>query len=122
MMASTSERLSARDVSRAERIGQLNDELRRNGVGGQIVITRGVQELAATNVAELLKAIASFDQFEPGNDPYGERDFGMFDFQGHELMWKIDYYSDADFRFGSADPSNPDLTHRVLTVMLAEEY
>jgi hypothetical protein len=121
-MATTLESNCAHPVPRAERIAQLNDELRQKGRGGQIVITRGVHELTGANVTELLTTLASFAQFDCDSDPHGERDFGVFDFQGRELMWKIDYYSDAEFRFGSNDPSNPDVTHRVLTVLLAEEY
>lgn len=37
------------------------------------------------------------------------------------VFWKIDAY-DRDLRFASPDPSNPAVTVRVLTVMLAEGY
>lgn len=106
----------------AEHIAQLNDELRKSGRGGQIVITRGVHELTGADIGDLLTAVAAFNRFDCDCDPYGERDFGAFDFKGRKLMWKIDYYSDATFRFGSNDPADPDITHRLLTVLLAEEY
>jgi hypothetical protein len=121
-MATTLEQSCTHEVPRAERIGRLNDELRTKGRGGQIVITRGVHELTSADVADLLQALAAFSDFDTDSDPHGERDFGMFDFRGRELMWKVDYYADAEFRYGSNDPADPDATHRVLTVLLAEEY
>jgi hypothetical protein len=121
-MATTVQPKCATEVPRAERIAQLNDQLRINGSGGQVIITRGVHALTGADVSGLLKALAGFDEFDADSDPHGERDFGVFDFGGSELMWKIDYYSDADLRFGSDDPSNPDVTQRVLTILLAEEY
>lgn len=121
-MATTAQAKHADGLPRAERIAQLNDELRTRGAGGQVMITRGVHALTGADVSGLLKALAAFDEFDADSDPHGERDFGVFDFAGSELMWKIDYYSDADLRFGSNDPSNPDVTQRVLTILLAEEY
>ena len=37
------------------------------------------------------------------------------------LFWKIDYF-DKRMEYGSEDPTNPDTTTRVLTIMLAEDY
>jgi hypothetical protein len=121
-MATTIEQSCTQEIPRAERIARLNDELRINGRGGQIVITRGVHGLTGADVADLLQALAAFSDFDTDSDPHGERDFGMFDFRGRELMWKVDCYADAELRFGSDDAADPDATHRVLTVLLAEEY
>ena len=55
------------------------------------------------------------------NDPHGEHDFGSFALAGRKFFWKIDAY-DADMQFGSEDPTDPEKTTRVLTIMLAEEY
>ena len=108
-------------LPRGEAIARLNDQLRINACGGQLLMTRGVQEIGDFDAPELLDALAKFDQFDPFNDPHGERDFGCLDLWGAELLWKIDYYS-PDLLFGSDDPANSTHTHRVLTVLLAEEY
>ena len=54
-------------------------------------------------------------------DPHGEHDFGSFELVNRKFFWKIDYY-DERCEFGSEDPSDPKLTTRVLTLMLATEY
>lgn len=111
-----------RSIPRAERIARINDLLRKNSMGGQIVVTRGVQDLVKFNVTELFAALRSYDDFDAMNDPHGERDFGAIDLWGAEMLWKIDYYYDAELRFGSDDPADASMTQRVLTVLLAEEY
>ena len=55
------------------------------------------------------------------NDPYGEHDFGLIEVAGHRVMFKIDYY-DLSLCGHSADPADPLMTRRVLTIMLAGEY
>ena len=57
----------------------------------------------------------------PDNDPYGEHDFGAFEYENHKLFWKIDYYN-TDLTGGSPDASDPKVTTRVLTIMLRDEY
>jgi hypothetical protein len=112
---------SPHETPRAERIGRLNDQLRKTGEGGQIMITRGVQALAGFDAEQLRSELAAFDGFDPFNDPHGERDFGALDLFGAELLWKIDYFT-PDLMFGSDDPADPAATQRVLTVLLVEEY
>jgi hypothetical protein len=40
---------------------------------------------------------------------------------GSKIFWKIDYF-DLKLKWHSPDAANPDVTHRVLTIMLACEY
>lgn len=103
------------------RIRALNDQLRRTGTGGRIVMTRGVAALDARSQAAAFAALRSFDAFTPDNDPYGEHDCASFEAAGHRLIFKIDYY-DLEMEGLSTDPADATVTVRVMTVMLAEEY
>jgi Protein of unknown function (DUF3768) len=103
------------------RIRALNDELRKNLIGGLALITPGVAALGQEAVERVVKTIAVFDDFCEANDPYGEHDFGAFEVDGHKLFFKIDYY-DTNLTYRSPDPSNPAVTERVITIMLADEY
>lgn len=103
------------------KIRKMNDHLRKYGVGGQIMVTRGILSLEKPVQAQIVSAVRDFNQFTPDNDPYGEHDFGQVIVCGIKAFWKIDYY-DQNLRYGSDDPSNPQITKRVLTIMLAEEY
>lgn len=109
----------AKTVPRAEQIARLNDELRQGkSTSGTIMITRGVQGITGFDTAQLASELASYKDFDPGNDPHGERDFGLLSLWGHDLLWKVDYY-DKQLEYGSEDPADPAVTHRVLVVMLA---
>jgi len=105
------------------RIRELNDAFRADGplTEGRWVLTRGVTSLGQDLVACACRRVRAFTQFDDGADPYGEHDFGSFTLCGDTLLWKIDYY-DLALEAGSEDPANPDVTTRVMTIMLAEEY
>ena len=103
------------------KIRDLNDALRRTGVGGRMLLTAGIGALPVQHQVEILMRVRAHDEFTEDNDPHGEHDFGSFDHAGARIFWKIDYY-DAACRYGSEDPADPAKTVRVLTVMLAEEY
>jgi hypothetical protein len=47
--------------------------------------------------------------------------FGAFEAEGRTVFFKIDYY-DRTYSMLSPDPADPSVTHRVITIMLAEEY
>ena len=103
------------------KIRTLNDHFRRTGRGGRIMLTQGIQALGQKAVAEIIAKVRAFDQFNEGNDPYQEHDFGKI-VHGHDVvLWKIAYY-DRPMEFGSPDPADPAVTTRVMTVMLGEEY
>ena len=108
-------------TTKTEAIRTLNDELRQNLGAGTALITAGVAALGAEAVARIVKTIAVYDDFCHANDPYEEHDFGSFEVDGHRLFFKIDYY-DKSRSYHSPDPSDPSLTERVITIMLAEEY
>src|SRR3546814_16823126 len=69
---------------------------------GDVTRSRGFQKRA-----ELLRAVRDYDNFDIDNDPYGERDYGIFEFESATLYWKIDYY-DRALAFGSDNPSDPN--------------
>lgn len=104
-----------------DRIRELNDILRKNLIGGLAVITPGVAALGTAAVERLVKTIAVFDDFCHANDPHEEHDFGAFEAEGETLFFKIDYY-DRTLKAASPDPSDPSVTERVITIMLASEY
>jgi hypothetical protein len=106
-------------MSDATKIRALNDDARRTLIGCRVMLTSGVQALGKLH--DVLAAVRSFDEFHAGNDPYGEHDFGSIELFGEKLFWKFDYY-DLDLSFASPDPSDPSVTARVLTIMLADEY
>jgi hypothetical protein len=71
--------------------------------------------------SRIRELVETFDAFNEGDNPYGERDFGAFDYAQKRILWKIDYY-DKSLEYGSEHPEDPRQTTRVLTIMLAEEY
>ncbi len=122
---------------RTARIARLNDRARQAmGLACVAVATEGFRALPLADQSRVRELVETYDEFSPGNDPYGERDFGAI-YQGRDgrwsclppsagdpvetVFWKIDAY-DRDLRFGSEDPANPAVTRRVLTIMLASEY
>jgi hypothetical protein len=104
-----------------ETIRSLNDAFRKTGAGGHQMITPGIQEMGLVAVAQLRRTIAKYCAFSEDNDPHHEHDFGSITFLKQTVFWKIDYY-DKPLTGGSSDPSDPSITTRVLTVMLAHEY
>lgn len=103
------------------KIALLNDAFRKNFSGGKVMMTAGVDALPDMVKCGALHEVATFSGFNEDNDPYGEHDFGSFELCSRKFFWKIDYY-DRDARSGSDDPSDPEKTTRVMTIMLAEEY
>ena len=102
-----------------KKIASLNDEFRK---GGTIMYsTPGIKNLSADSFMKIISKVRNYAGFTNDNDPHGEHDFGDFEHDGKKIFFKIDCY-DKNLEFGSPDPANPELTQRVLTVMLAEEY
>ena len=117
-------------VKEAELIAGQNDAFRRSILGttsvadapqGQFVMTRGVAALGPDAQLALTRRVASFDAFNADSDPQGWHEMGVIDLDGTKVWFKIDLY-DVDYTYGSPEPSDPDQTRRVLTLLLPSEY
>ena len=69
----------------------------------------------------LLKIVINYNKFDDDDDPHNEHDMGFFEFEGERCMWKIDLY-DTDLQGYSTNPTDPDVTRRVLTIIYACDY
>jgi hypothetical protein len=108
-------------ISKTEQIRALNDALRHNFYEGAAVMTPGVAALGAEAVARIVRTIAVYDDFCHANDPHEEHDFGSFEIDDQTIFFKIDYF-DKTLTLHSPDPTDPSVSERVITIMLAEEY
>ena len=102
-------------------IATLNDKFRRSFINGEVLLSAGIAAMSSEDKANILSKVRNFNDFTEDNDPYGEHDFGSFDYKGKKIFWKIDYY-DLNHKYMSEAPSNPDITNRVLTILLSCEY
>lgn len=102
-------------------IALLNDRFRQTFIGGKVMMTQGAASLPEETKAKVFDAVRTFTPFTEDNDPYNGHDFGLFEVEGTQFFFKIDYY-DKSLEFGSENPADPDVTTRVLTIMLASEY
>ena len=113
--------MKGKSDQKSARICALNDQLRRFGRGGRVMMTSGIEALGAAGIARIMAAVAAFDAFTGDNDPWGEHDCAILTVNGRRVLFKIDPY-DRNLAHHSPDPSDPNVTERVLTVMLASEY
>ena len=99
----------------------LNDELRVYGVGGNIVLTEAIANLAQQDRLAVIQAVREFDVFGNEFNSYKDRTFGLLTVNAQRVFWKIDY----DFKEclkGETTALDMSQIARVLTVMLADEY
>ena len=109
-------------------IARLNDDFRMaatgaalgqvdpRGVPGRFVITAAVNQLPADEQIDLITKLRLFNRFNYANDPHGEHNFGIIEYKDETYNWRIDYY-DKSLQYGSEDPSDPEQTTRVMTLM-----
>ena len=107
------------EVMKKENICRLNDSLRKEGKGGQIICTTSVINSPNRNI--IIEKIRDFNNFNDSNDPHGEHDFGKVTVDGTDYFFKFDYY-DKIHNCLSPDPSDATKTRRVMTIMEASEY
>lgn len=102
-------------------IATLNDNLRKTFTGGQVLLSAGIAAMSPEDKANIVSMVQNFNDFNEGNDPYAEHDFGSFDYKDEKILWKIDYY-DLNNQYHSENPANPDITNRILTIMTVYEF
>lgn len=117
---------SPKDRERCREISALNQAFRKGDRPelGRIVITTGARLHATSTglaVESLVERVRAGNDFPDTGDLHHEHDFGMLECAGVLLVWKIEYF-DEKLKYASADPSNPHITTRLLTIMLADEY
>ncbi len=97
----------------------MNDALRRRipflPPPHRLLLSAHVAGLNEKTMQHVFQAIRSFEDFNRGNDPYKEHDYGVIDFEGKQYVWKFDYYDD-DFQFFKENGN------RALVLMEASEY
>ena len=108
-------------TNQATQIRELNDDFRQTLIGGGAVMTPGIAALGPDAIERIVKTISVYDDFCHANDPYEEHDFGSFEAEGKTIFFKIDYY-DRTLTGHSPDPTDPTVTERIITIMLADEY
>lgn len=104
-----------------KKIAQQNDSFRQTFCGGKILLTCGISALPSIQQTEIINKVKNFNDFTEDNDPYGEHNFGCFEYRGQQIFWKIDLY-DVNFEFYSPQPDDETVTNRVLTILFANEY
>ncbi len=125
------------DTDHSAEIAALNDAARAGSlVTSKTVFTRALADILAgedpdpgTRQLNLMmgqcavRRLINETPIDPGNDPHGERDFGVVEHQGHKIFWKVDVYAnDGTFAWGSEMPWDAQQSFRVVTVMLASDW
>ena len=74
--------------AQAQRIRELNDQLRTTFFQrhGRVLITSDVDALPLELKTRVVKKVKTFEDFESGNDPHREHDFGCFEIDGQTIF------------------------------------
>jgi hypothetical protein len=103
-------------MDRRTKIIALNDQLRTTFKGGRVQMTPSVYELDGRLRGRALTVLARYNKF----DADSEHDRGVFIFAGFAFEWRIEYRG-KDGTGRSTDPSDPELTFRVLTLYAIDD-
>lgn len=118
-------------------IARLNDAARAGSLPtSRMVFTRALADLLAGESDDpavrqvhlfqhqcALRKLINETPIDPGNDPHGERDFGVVTYLTRKIFWKIDVYeNDGQFQWGADKPWDAGASFRIVTIMLATDY
>jgi hypothetical protein len=110
------------EEEKIKRIRELNDQLRTTGLGnGRAVAVASLAQADPDLISKVVTAMREFTDFNEGDDPYGEHDFGAFTVDNERFIFKIDYFA-LDELHGSEHPEDPTVTIRVCTLLYASDY
>lgn len=127
----------ASPVATAAKLAALNDAARAGTLAtSRTVFTRALAELLAGDSEDpAIRQVRLFQQqcalrrlinetpIDPGNDPHGERDFGVVTYLDRKIFWKVDVYeNDGKFEWGASEPGDAQRSFRLVTIMLATDY
>ena len=99
----------------AQKIRELNDAFRTTMIGGEVMITAGVDALSSDVKAMVIRRVATFSEFNADNDPHHEHDFGSFTLTGRKFFFKLDYY---ERRWSSARKIRPTRPKQLASLRL----
>ena len=124
-------------VDHTAEVARLNDAARAGSLPtSRTVFTRALADILAGDADDpgtrqlnlmlgqrAIRKLINETSIEPGNDPHGERDFGVVEFQGDKIFWKVDVYAnDGTFLWGSEAPWDTEQSFRIVTIMLASDW
>ena len=116
-------------VRRFAAVAAQNDAFRRDtgrpdpvsGLKGEWHATAAVLARGRGFVRRACVAVAAQDYERSPDDWYDDHALGQAEVDAERVWWKIDCF-DRGQEFASADPTDPAVTVRVLTVMLSGDY
>ena len=106
---------------RTRKLRRLNDYLRQTRKGGKYVLSGELGDLDENIQFSIFVRIAYYSHLNGENDAQNEHNSGWVNLgDGEKIIWKIDYF-DLNMKNASPDPSDSNVTRRVLTAMLSIE-
>lgn len=86
------------EQERIAKIADLNDLCRKAmGVGNNMLVqTCGISALSMADQSAIREKVETFDAFDAGNNPWGERDFGTVRHNGMEIMNELPTLTDEE--------------------------
>ena len=127
----------AETIDRTADIARLNDAARVGSLAtSRTVFTRALADLLAGGSDDpavrqvhlfqhqcALRRLINETPIDSGNDPHGERDFGVVTYLDRKIFWKVDVYeNDGTYSWGAEAPWDAKTSFRVVTIMLATDY
>jgi len=111
-----------KNMNKDEMIAKSNDDFRMNWFGkGKYVESSEIKKLSSTDKLNILGLVKTFKNFNERNDPSGEHNLGIIEFNDEIIVWKISYFYLVR-KNKNIDYDSCENTFRILNVMLADEY